>query len=371
MPQFVIGVPQGALAASVGATIDVLSVASRSALMRGSHRITWRVVSTHKQVQLSGGMTITAEPIDLKVIPTCAVLVIPGIGLDHAKLDTGGDIRDRYQEGRVLRRMKMHDAHTFSTLASRHHSRGGKVAASCSGVLLLAMAGLLNERIATTHWRLAGFFRRHFPQVLLDTNRMVVDDHDVVSAGAAMAQMDLMLYLVRLQIGKDVADLAMKYLLIDSRTTQARYQVWDHLRLGEDDIAEKFETLIETSLSNIPTITEAARQLHVTTKTLSRRIFKATGTTPMALIHTIRMRHVERLLSLGELSLEEVAQRVGYANATSLRKLTMRMAQLPPTMLRHPLESALAVSSTQQSELKMGGDTRQSIRGPRAGIRYR
>lgn len=59
----------------------------------------------------------------------------------------------------------------------------------------------------------------------------------------------------------------------------------------------------------------------------------------MDLIHAIRMRHAQRLLALGDLSLDEVAQRVGYANATSLRKLTMRMAQLPPAMLRRTVGS--------------------------------
>lgn len=336
MHHFIIAVPEGALASSVGVTLDVLSVASRGAVARGQRRITWQVVSTRRHVQLSGGMMLAAEPVARVDIPAHTVLVFPGIGLDHPTLDADGDIRDRYQAKRVLRRMEMPDAKAFANLAARHHSRGGKIAASCSGVLLLAMGNVLDGRTATTHWRLGGFFQRYFPQVRLDTNRMVVDDHNVITAGAAMAQMDLMLYLVRQQVGKDVADLAMKYLLIDSRTTQARYQVWDHLHQGEDDIAASFEALIESSLPNVPTIAEAARRLHLTTKTLSRRISKATGCTPMALINSIRMRNAERLLSLGDLSLEEVALRVGYANATSLRKLTMKMTQLPPAMLRHP-----------------------------------
>jgi transcriptional regulator GlxA family with amidase domain len=333
--QFVIAVLQGALGASVGVTLDVLSVANRSAAATAARRpLAWRVVGVSPQVELSNGMTIAAQPLDTVDIPAGAVLVFPGIGLDHPGLGGADAMGDRYAEQRVLRRMAMPDAQAFAQLAGGHRARGGWVAASCSSVLLLASAGLLDGRPATTHWRLDGFMRRNFPQVTLDTRRMVVDTGGVVTAGAAMAQMDLMLYLIRQRAGRGLADLAMKYLLIDDRTTQARYGVWDHVHPGGDDVARSFEALIEASLPDVPSVREAARELHMTEKTMARRLLKATGATPMALIQTVRMRHAERLLALGELSLEEVAQRVGYANATSLRKLTLRMARLPPSKFR-------------------------------------
>jgi transcriptional regulator GlxA family with amidase domain len=347
--QFVIAVLDGALGASVGATLDVLSVASRSATLAGQRPVVWRVVGVQDQVQLSNGMTLATQRLETVRIPAGAVLVFPGIGLDHPRLGAAGDIRDRYEDQRVLRRMGMADARAFAGLAEEHRARGGTVAASCSGVMLLAMAGLLDGRPATTHWRLAGLCRRHFPLVRLDTRRMVVDAQNVVTAGAAMAQMDLMLYLIRRQAGRDLADLAIQYLLIDSRTTQARYQVWDHVPIGEDDIAHSFEALIESSLPEVPSVREAARQLHITEKTLARRVLKATGSTPMALIHAVRMRHAQRLLALGELSLEVVAQRVGYANATSLRKLTLRMAQMPPAMFRRAVGSRSPAKSAASS----------------------
>ncbi|WP_418648149.1 GlxA family transcriptional regulator [Thauera butanivorans] len=337
MPDFVIAVPEGALAASVGATLDVLSIAGRSAAARGRKPMEWRVVSTRRQIPLSGGMTLAAERLDRVAIQPHAVVVIPGIGLDHPKLDSGGNIRDRYREDRLRQRMNMPDMAAFAAMAAEHGAHGGKVAASCSGVFVLGMAGLLDGRTATTHWQLGDFLQRCFPLARLDVNRMLVDERGVISAGAAMAQMDLMLYLIRHRAGRDVADLAMKYLLVDSRTTQARYRVWDQLQTDEEGVAARFEALIEASLPMPPSIAEAASQLHMTAKTLSRHIARATGSTPMNLVHTIRMRHAQRLLALGELSLDEVAQRLGYANATSLRKLTMKMARLPPAMFRHPV----------------------------------
>ena len=332
--QFFIAAMDGALGASVGATLDALSVASSGAAALGLASPSWRVVGMSNEVRLSNGMRLAAQPIDAARIPASSVIVFPGIGLDHPGLGSGGDIHGRYDERKILCRMGMPDAEAFARLAQRHHARGGKVAASCSGVLLPAMAGLLQGRAATTHWRLSGFFHKHFPQIRLDTKRMVVESYGIVSAGAAMAQMDLMLYLIRHQIGRELADLVMSYLLIDTRTTQARYQVGEHLDVPDDETARSFEALIEASLPDILSVRQAARQLHMTEKTLARRLFKASGVTPMTLIHSVRMRHARRLLELGELTLDEVAQRVGYANATSLRKLTMRMAQVAPAAFR-------------------------------------
>ncbi|WP_312924730.1 GlxA family transcriptional regulator [Stutzerimonas nitrititolerans] len=332
--QFAIAVPKGALAASVGATLDVLTVASRCARALGKPPLTWGVYSTQRQVALSAGMTVPAQPLEEMRNVSNAILVIPGIGLDHPELNAEADIVDRFRDSNIWHRLLLADAHAFAKLASAHHDAGGAVAASCSGVLLLAQAGILDSRTVTTHWRLGGFLQKYFPKVKVDTRQMLVDDKNVISAGAAMAQMDLMLYLIRKQAGREIADMAMKYFLIDCRPTQARYRVWDHLRSDDDDVTSRFETLIETSLPDVPSIGEAARLLNLTHRTLARRIVKATGASPQALIHTVRMRHAHRLLATGSLSLDEIAYRVGYANVSSLRKLTLKMEQTTPASIK-------------------------------------
>lgn len=340
--QFAIAVPKGALAASVGATLDILNVASRCAVAMGKPPLTWEIFSTQRHVALSSGMSLSARPLDEMVCVADTVLVIPGIGLDHPALDTDADILDRFHDTNIWQRLMLADAHAFAGLAGKHHAAGGSVAASCSGVLLMAQAGILDDRTATTHWRLGGFFQKYFPKVKVDTRQMLVDDQGTISAGAAMAQMDLMLYLIRKQVGRDIADMAMKYFLIDHRPTQARYQVWDHLRSDRDDVTTRFETLIETSLPDIPSIAEAARLQNLTHRTLARRIIKATGMSPQMLIHTVRMRHAQRLLAIGNLSLSEIAYRVGYANVSSLRKLTLKMEQATPASMKKTSRSVEA-----------------------------
>lgn len=339
MTNFVIGTLEWTQGASVAVTLDALNTANHVATALGKRPVSWRVMGKGTRTRMTNGLVVKTEPIRPGMELDRSILVIPGIGLDHPGLipiasgTSSGSIPPRYSDSNLACRMEMSDARQFARLAKDHHERGGWVCASCSGVLVLASASLLNSRKATTHWQIAGFLARRFPEVHLDATRMVVEDRRVVTAGAAMAQMDLMLHLIRMVMGHDVADLTMKYMLIDSRPTQARYMVWSQLQTT-DEIVRDFEALIESSLATPITMGEAAQMLHITEKTLARRVFKATGGTPTSLIQSVRMRHAQHLLDTTDLPLGEIAVRVGYANATSLRKLTLRFAKTTPGMLR-------------------------------------
>jgi len=337
---FVIGTLDWALGASVAVTLDTLNTANHVATALGKRPVSWKVMGKGVRTHMTNGLVVKTEPIRSRMELGRSILVIPGIGLDHPDLIPivsgmpSCSIPPRYSDSNLVSRMEMSDARQFAQLAKNHHERGGWVCASCSGVLVLASAGLLNSRKATTHWQIAGFLTRRFPEVDMDANRMVVEDGRVVTAGAAMAQMDLMLHLIRMVMGHEVADLTMRYMLIDSRPTQARYMVWSQLQTSDETVRD-FEALIESSLAIPINIGDAAKMLHITEKTLARRVFKATGHTPMLLIQSVRMRHVQHLLETTDLPLEEVAVRVGYANTTSLRKLTLRFAKTTPGMLRN------------------------------------
>ena len=336
---FVIAVLDGSLGASVGATLDVLDFAHRVSTGLGRAGLRWRLIGSAARVRLSNGLTLPAEPLAPGMDLGRSVLVIPGLGLDglqDADGSTRRGIEARYADAAVLQRLAMPDAQPLAQLARAHADRGGRLGASCSGVLVLGEAGLLAGRRVTTHWKLAGLLRRHFAHARLDPACMVVEDGRIVTAGAAMAQLDLMLHLLRQIAGREVAEPVMRHLLIDTRASQARYMVWQQLDGGHDDIVRRFEALVESGLPGAIGVAEAAKRLNLTAKTLARRVAKATGGSPRDLIQAVRMRQAQRLLEMTELPVDEIAARVGYANATSLRKLTLKMTRLTPASLRRP-----------------------------------
>lgn len=337
MTDFTIAVLDWALASSVAVTLDSLGAANRLAANLGRRCHTWRVIGSATMVPLSGGLAVPAEPLaaDLALGPT--TLIVPGLGLDHPDLRDPGEGESqagkRYDWARVARRLELPDAVLLADIVRRHGAAGHPVAASCSGVLVLGAAGLLDGRTATTHWRLNAVLQQCHPACKVDVAQMVVRDGNVITAGAALAQMDLMLALIGDVYGQEVADLVMRYLLMDGRPSQSSYMAWSHLQ-STDDTVKRLESLVEKSLPEVPPLAALADTLHVSEKTLSRRVQRATGQTPGALVQSVRLRHARHLLETTRLPVAEVASRVGYADATALRKLTLKTLRLAPGQLR-------------------------------------
>lgn len=339
MADFTLAVLDWALASSVAVSLDALRSANRIAEGLGRPILTWRVLGSSSPVPLSGGLLLPAEPLQAGTDLGRTTLVIPGLGLDHPALEGAREqpaeagMARRYDWNVIGRRVALPDARLLAAKAAELAAAGGVVAASCSGVLVLAAAGLLDGRTATTHWRLNGYLQQHYPACKVDVSQMVVRDGPVVTAGAALAQMDLMLVLIREHYGLEVADLVTRYLLLDGRPTQSRYMAWSHLQ-STDDTVKKLEKLVEKSLPEVPGLAALADTLHVSEKTLARRVQRATGQTPLAVIQAVRLRHAQHLLETTRLPIAEVASRVGYADATALRKLTLKNLRLAPGQLR-------------------------------------
>jgi len=282
MAHFTIAVLDWALASSVAVTLDALRAAERIAQTLGRQTHGWRVVGSGATVSLSNGLSVPAEPLGEETDFGASVVVVPGLGLDHpalAEVSEGG--ARRYDMAVVARRVELPDARLLADRLRAHGAAGGRAAASCSGVLVLGEAGLLDGRTATTHWRLSGLLQQRYPACRADVSQMVVRDGNIVTAGAAMAQMDLMLHLIGEAYGREVADLVARYLLLDGRPSQSCYMAWSHLQ-STDDTVKKLERLVETSLPEVPPLAALADTLHVSEKTLARRVQRATGQTPGA-----------------------------------------------------------------------------------------
>ncbi len=244
-------------------------------------------------------------------------MIVPGLGMRSNQ-----EVTERLSQSDALRAMRY--------LAEQSV---GKIAASCSAVFLLAEAGLLNGRKATTTWWLAPAFRTRYPDVQLDETKMLVRDGTLLTAGAALSQMDLMLAIVADMMGESVAHLCSRYLLIDQRASQARYMMQSHL-LHEDETVIAAERWIDAHLAEPITVKALSAQLALSTKTLARRIEAATGVSPIKFIQRRRLSRAAHLIETSALSIETIAEQVGYRDSTALRKLIKREFDLTPSALR-------------------------------------
>lgn len=232
------------------------------------------------------------------------VVVVPALGAKSpAALVSALERRDVAEAGGAL----------------REWSRAGTLlAAACTGTFVLAQAGLLDGRRATTTWWLAPFFRQRFPLVELEEERMLVEASGRVTAGAALAHLDLGLWLVRRKspaLARDVAH----FLTFDGRPSQSAYVMQDHLAHA-DPLVEKFEAWARRNLCAF-SLDAAARSVGTSERTLERRLRAVLGKSPLSFVQDLRVEQAIHRLHTTAQSIEEIADAVGYQDGVTLRTL--------------------------------------------------
>lgn len=214
---------------------------------------------------------------------------------------------------------------------------GRTIAASCTGVFVLAQAGLLDDRSAATTWWLGAALASLFPRVRVERDAMVVEERGRCTAGASLAQLDLMLHLITREAGPALASLVARYLVVDERPSQARYVVPSHLARSSPEVTAA-ERWIRGHIREPFGIPELARSIGTSPRTLARRIAGATGGSPLAFVRRIRVDAARHLLTTTQLSVEEIAERVGYEDPASLRRAFARLGERPSDARRPRVE---------------------------------
>ncbi len=312
----------GVMDSSLTITLDTLRTAQafRERDRRGEG-LQWSVIGQRKTVRTGGALRIDVD-FTFRELLAGAVnaewLIVPGLGLTSERA-----IATRFGKNDALAAMQV--------LRDRRIAK--RIAASCSAVFLLAEAGLLTGRRATTTWWLAQTFRDRYPDVQLDESRMLVRDGAFLTAGSAYAQLDLVLALITATLGPTIARLCSRYMLIDQRASQARYMIPSHIRHVDATVIAA-ERWIDANLANPIPITTLASALAVSPKTLSRRVSAATGLSPIRFLQRRRVMEAVHLLETTTLTLDAVAARVGYQDATALRKIIKRELGTTPSNLR-------------------------------------
>ena len=320
MHDFSILVLPGAYASSVAVTLDILQAAATLAPRAKTPRPTWRVLSPDGHgVTLSAGLRLDAMPLPARARDHASTWIVPGLGTDNPAV--------------IEQRLAQDDARRAIDAIRRHAARGGAVAASCSAVFLLQAAGLLADRRATTSWWLAPELRRLEPACIVDADRMVCADGPVTTAGAALAQSDLMLHLLRARFGIALADAVSKVLLIDGRQAQAPFAVPAMMANGSE-LIRRLTLRIEASLPNPPSVAALADELAMSPRTLARHVRAASGRGTLALVQSVRLNRARQLIESSRMTIAQVAESVGYEDATALRRLMRKAAGAAPSRFR-------------------------------------
>jgi transcriptional regulator GlxA family with amidase domain len=201
----------------------------------------------------------------------------------------------------------------------QRYARRGRVAAACTGTFVLGRAGVLDGRRATTTWWLGPAFRQAFPRVILEEAEMIVADDRVVTAGAALAHIDLALAVIR-QRSPDLAATVARYLLIDERPSQAPFVAPSQVA-HDDELVKKFERWVRGRLAEPFELARAAKAVGASERTLQRRVRAVLGKPPIGFVQDLRLERAVHLLRISDDSVDAIATAVGYEDGSTLLTL--------------------------------------------------
>lgn len=218
-------------------------------------------------------------------------------------------------------------------------SRGARVMSVCSGAFVLAAAGLLDGRRATTHWRHAQHLADLYPAVRVDPNVLYVDDDPVLTSAGTAAGIDLCLHLVRKEFGADVANAIARRMVVPPHRDGGQAQYVERPVQGTEQV--RLARMLEWAHQHLDdelTVETLARRLHMAPRTFARNFRASVGTTPYKWLLDQRVSAAQVLLERSQLSVEDIAGRCGFQTAAAFRIQFVRRVGISPSRYRQQFE---------------------------------
>lgn len=218
---------------------------------------------------------------------------------------------------------------------TRMHADGAAIASVCGGVFLLAECGLLDGRRITTHWKFAAELRQRFPDLRIESNRLVIDEGDIVTAGGVLAWVDLGLTLVERLLGRTVMISTARFMLVDPPGREQRFydEFAPPLHHGDKAVLS-VQHWLQAAASANSTVEALAQRAGLGARTFLRRFVKATGMKPSEYQQRLRIARSRELLEFTRDTVDQVALAAGYEDPSGFRRTFKRVIGLSPAEYR-------------------------------------
>jgi transcriptional regulator GlxA family with amidase domain len=220
-------------------------------------------------------------------------------------------------------------------------ARGARVISLCSGAFVLAAAGLLDGRRATTHWRYAAPLAARYPSVQLTPDVLYVDEGTVLTSAGTAAGIDLCLHIVRTEFGADVANRIARRMVVPPHREGGQAQ-YIETPMPEDRRDDALGTTLSWALAHLDEelgVEALAVRAHMSPRTFVRRFAAAFGGTPHQWLLAQRVVQARRMLETTDVAIDEVARRSGFGSAAALRLHFARRLNTSPLAYRRTFRS--------------------------------
>ena len=210
-----------------------------------------------------------------------------------------------------------------------------RVVTGCTGAFVLAEAGLLDGRRATTHWRYARDLQRRYPEISVDEDRIFIEDRNVWTSAGMTAAIDLALALVEDDLGADIARSVAKAMVVYHRRAGGQSQFSSLLELEpKSDRIQSVLTYAKSHLASSLTVEDLAKVAHLSPRQFSRAFSLETGQPPAKAIENLRVEAARLAIEDGRHNIDEIAQMTGFGDRDRMRRAFLRVLGQPPQVLR-------------------------------------
>jgi transcriptional regulator GlxA family with amidase domain len=312
MKQVTIIVPTGNVnLSSISGSFEILTRANAYWQRLGhASKMEIRIAGLVKELPLGTGF-FSIHPVNIKDIRKTDLIIIPSVSYDYENV-----LKDN---AKLIDWMK------------QQHKAGAEIASICTGTFLLAATGLLDGKTCSTHWNAANDFRRMFPDIDLQIDRLITADKGIYTNGGAYSFLNLILFLVEKYFDRQTAIYCSKTFQIEiERTSQSPFAIFQTQKNHGDELIGKAQSYIEKNLSKRISFEELASKLAISRRNFDRRFIKATGNTPVEYLQRVKVEVAKNTLEKGRKSIFEVMSDVGYSDDKAFREVFKKFAGLSP-----------------------------------------
>ncbi len=215
------------------------------------------------------------------------------------------------------------------------HARGARLCSICSGVFVLAAAGVLDGQRATTHWRYAERLARRYPLIDVQPDQLYVDNGQVITAAGSAAGLDMLLHLVRRDHGARIGNMVAQRLVVAPHREGGQAQFLPRpMAHGEQGRLSRLMDWLRSHPAQPHTVASMAERAAMSPRTLQRQFQQATGLGPVEWLIRERVAIVKEMLEQPEVPLAQIAEKAGFGSEESLRHHFRRLAATTPGAYR-------------------------------------
>lgn len=277
-----------------------------------------------KEVEFYEGLFSVRPHVNIAEIAKTNLIIIPSLNHNYAKA---------VEENKVL-----------IDWIEKQYKNGAEVASICTGAFMLASSGLLDGKNCSTHWAAADNFRKMFPKVNLETDRLITDENGIYTNGGAYSFLNLIIYLIEKYFDRQTAIYCSKVFQIEmDRNSQSEFAIFTGQKLHEDDTVKKAQSYIESKLHEKISVDHLSTTFSVSRRNFDRRFIKATGNTPVEYMQRVKVESAKKAFESTRKTITEVMYDVGYSDVKAFREVFKRITGMSPIDYRNKYNKEVMV----------------------------